>query len=56
MESSVMALMKMGSIAPKVGIKSTYLAFWASVVTITPPRFPDVVTLFTPDCLCGSLS
>ena len=32
------------------------LAFWISVLTITPPKLPDITILPTPTCLCGSLS
>ena len=32
--------MKMGHIVHKAGIKPTSLPFWASVLTITPPRLP----------------
>ena len=42
--------MKMGNIAPRAGIKPTCLAFWASMLTITPPRLPDVITIPTPNC------
>ena len=42
----------MGSAMPRAGIKPTSLAFWASVLTITPPRLPDVITLPTPTYLC----
>ena len=41
MVTSVMGVMKMGNV-PRVGIKSTSPAFWASVPTITPHRLPDV--------------
>ena len=47
--------MKMGNIVPRVGIKPTSLALWASVLTITPSRSHDVTTVPTPTCLCGSL-
>ena len=53
--TSVMGVMKMGNIVPTVGIEPTSLAFQASVLTITPPRFPHVTILPTPTCLCGSL-
>ena len=32
----------MGNIAPRAGIELTSLAFWASVLTISPPRLPAV--------------
>ena len=35
----------MGNIAPRTGIEPTYFALRASVLTITPPRFPYVSTL-----------
>ena len=46
----------MENIAPKAGIESTSIAFRASVLSITPPRFLDVTTLPTPTCLCAFLS
>ena len=39
-----MGVMKMGNIATRVGTEPTYLAFWPSVLTISPPRLPDVTT------------
>ena len=47
--------MKMGNIAPKVGIELVSLAVRASMLTITPSGLPDVTTLPTPTCLCCSL-
>ena len=47
-------VMKMGNGAPKEGFELTPLAFWASVLTITPHRLPDITTIPTPICLCGS--
>ena len=47
--------MKMGNIAPTVGIESTSLVRQDNVLSITPPRLPDVIILSTPTCLCGSL-
>ena len=41
---------------PRVGIEPTYLAFLASVLTITLSSLPDVTTLRTPTCLCGSFA
>ena len=38
----VVGVMKMGNIVPRVGIEHTSLVLWASVLTLTPPRFPDV--------------
>ena len=38
-----------------VGIKLIPLALKASVLTITPPRLPDVTTLHMTTCLCCSL-
>ena len=49
--TSVMGVMKMGNIAPRVEIKVASLAFQASVLAITSPRLPDVTTLPTPICL-----
>ena len=45
----------MGNIAPKKRIKPTSLASFASVLTITPPRSPDVTILPMPTHLGGSL-
>ena len=42
-------------IVPRAGIEPTTLAFQASMLTITPPRFPDVTTVPTPTCLCSLL-
>ena len=44
-KTSVTGVMKMGNIVPRAGIKATSLAFWASVLTITPCMFPDVTTM-----------
>ena len=48
----VAGVMKMGNIAYRVKIESTSLAFQVIVLTITPPRLPDVTTLSTPTSLC----
>ena len=45
--TNVMGVMKMGNIVPRSGIRLTSLAFQASVLTITPPRLPDVPTMLT---------
>ena len=45
----------MGNIARRTGIEATSRAFQAIMLTITPPRFPDVTTVPLPTCLCGSL-
>ena len=37
--TTVIGMMKMGNIAPRAGIKATRLAFWTSVLTITPPSW-----------------
>ena len=49
MATSIMNVMKMGNIAPRVGIKLASLAFRASVLTTTAPRLPDASMLPTPD-------
>ena len=54
--TSVMDVMKIGNIVPRVGIKPTSLAFRASVKTITTCRLPDVTTILMPTCLNSSLS
>ena len=50
-----MGVMKMGNSVYRAAIEPTSLAFRASVLTITSPRLPDIITLYTPTCLCGSL-
>ena len=50
--TSVVDVMKMGNIAPRAEIKLSSLLFWVNVLTIMPPRFPDVTILPTPTCLC----
>ena len=45
----------MGNIEFRVGSEPMSLAFCTSVLTITPPRFPDVTTLSTHTYLCDSL-
>ena len=50
---SISWVMKTGDVAPRVEIKFTSLAFQASVLTITPPRFPDATTILLPTCLYG---
>ena len=45
-----------GHCCSRMGIEPTYLAFWVSVLTITPSRLPDVTTLSTATGLSGSLS
>ena len=52
LQMHVVGVMKMGEMAPRVGIEPISLAFRDSVLTITP----HVITLTTPTCLCGSLS
>ena len=47
--------MKTGNIEPRAVIEPTSLALWASVLTILPPRIPDVTSLSVPTWLCGSL-
>ena len=47
-------VMKMGNIAPRVGIKLTSLVFQASVLIITPPRLPDdTIIPYAAACLRG---
>ena len=53
---SVMDVMKMGNSMPRVGTKLTPLAFQASMLSITPPRVPDVTAFPLPICLFRSLS
>ena len=40
--NSVMGVMKMGNIAPRMEIEPISLAFWSCLLTIIPNRFPDV--------------
>ena len=41
--------MKVGNIAPRAGIEPTSFAYVATVLTITPPRIPDVIKFpYTP--------
>ena len=47
--------MKMRNIVPRVGIEPTSLAFQANLLTISPPRIPDVTTLPVATCLCSCL-
>ena len=49
------AVMKMGNIAYVAGFELTRIALWDGVLTITPPKLPDIISLPTPTCLCGSL-
>ena len=55
METHVMGIMKNANMAPEAGIEPTSLAIRASVLIITPPRFPYVNTILTPACICSSL-
>ena len=48
-------ILRMGNIARRVGIEPIPLAFWTSMLTITPHRLPNVITLPTPACICDSL-
>ena len=43
----VMDMMNMGNSVPKVGVEPTSLAFEASVLTISPPKLPDVTIIST---------
>ena len=47
---------KMRNIAHRTGFEPRPLSFWASVLTILPPRLPYLTTLPMLTCLCGSLS
>ena len=55
MASSVEGVIQKRNIVPKARIKPTYLAFWASVLTITPPRLVDVTTLPMSTCVCAPM-
>ena len=52
--TTVVGVMKMGNIVPRVVIKTTSLAFGVSLLIITPPRLPDVTTIPMPTSLCSS--
>ena len=54
--TSGVGVMKMGNMVPRAGIEPTSLAFWASVLTISPSRFPGVNMPPTPTCLCVFLA
>ena len=47
--------MNMRQISPKAGFEPAQLAFQPSVLTITPHRLPDSITLSTPISVCGTL-
>ena len=49
----VMGVMTIRNIVPRVGIKSTFLAFRTSVLTIT--TLPDETTVPMPTCVCSCL-
>ena len=51
----VIGVMNIGNIAPTAGIEPISLAFQASVLTMAPPRLPDLANLPTRIFLCGSL-
>ena len=51
MATSGVCMMKMGTTVHRVEIESIYHAFWASVLTITSPRFHDVIILPASTCL-----
>ena len=48
-------MMKMESIAPRMGFEHICVAFQANVLSLTPPRLSIAFTLSTPTWLCGSL-
>ena len=53
--TNVAIVMKMGNIVPRAGIEPTSHTFWASLLTITPPRFLDVTILPMATFKCGTL-
>ena len=55
-QNGVMGGDENGNSAPREGIEPTSLAVRTSVLSVTPPRLPNVITLSTPICLCGSCS
>ena len=50
MATNVMGVTKMGNIVRGAEIEPTCLAFQTSVLTISSPRLPDVITTPTPAC------
>ena len=52
MATSVMSVMKMGNIVPRVGLKPTYLAFWAPHSSLMSPLSPHPPVYAAP-CLRG---
>ena len=55
MATNAVGVTKMGNIVPRMGIEPTCLVFQVRVLTITPPRLPDITILPTSTRLCGSL-
>ena len=51
----VMGVLKIENIVSGARIKHTSLAFWASVLTITPLKLPDATSQPTSTYLCDSL-
>ena len=49
--NNVIGVVKMGKIVPRAVIEPTSLAFWAGVLTITPPTLPDVTHAYLPRLL-----
>ena len=45
--TSLIGVMKVGTIVLRVDIESTYLAFWANVLITTQPMLPEVTTMHT---------
>ena len=54
--TSVLDVMNIINIVPRIGIERTFLAFWASLLTNTPSRHLDVTMLPTPVSLSSALS
>ena len=54
-DTTVVGVMKMGNTVPRAGLEPTSLALRASVLPLHHIGFPDVTTILTPTCLCGSL-
>ena len=48
----VMGVIKMGNTVPRVGLKPTSSALWASVLLLHHAGFPEVTTIVRPTCVC----
>ena len=51
----VVGVIEMGNIAPRAVVEPTSLALGANMLTITPPRLPDIILLPMLIYLCSFL-